>query len=122
MKALLAFAGLLLIGAEPMPAPYVCQLAPADPVGPAFAPNSTFVSDGEPPKRFRGAPKGFVKVAFGQENIDKYCGHPPCAKVFLGCTKGDLVVLPDPFTSPDFARITRHELGHFNGWSAAHGD
>lgn len=120
MRALVALASMLLISAT-QPAP-VCQAAPPAPVGPAFAPNSTYTSDGEPPKRFSVSPKGFVKVAFGQENIDRYCGHPPCMKVFLGCNRGDLIVLPDPYTSGEFARVTRHELAHFAGWPATHGD
>jgi hypothetical protein len=87
----------------------------------ATAPNSTYYNDGDPPARFAKVPKGYVKVMFGQEAINNLCPKAPCGMVTLGCTRGDLLVLPDPFTSPNFVRITRHELGHFAGWPASHG-
>lgn len=87
---------------------------------PNLAEGSTYYDNGEPPKRFLVMPEGFVKVAFGREAIDKYCGVPPCGMRFLGCIRGDLMVLPDP-SDPDFAKIARHEIGHFNGWPATHG-
>jgi hypothetical protein len=108
--------------AVPQTAPAACQPAPVIFAASGLPARSTYVSDGEPPKRFAKAPNGYVKVRFGQQAIDEVCGRPPCGKVFLGCTRGDLIVLPDPFSSPDFARIARHELGHFAGWPASHGE
>lgn len=101
------------------------RCAPAPNVKPmaGLAPNSTYVSDDEPPKRFRSVPRRTVRVAFGRAAINKYCGRPPCGLEFLGCTTDSgLVVLPDPFAAQDFAKITRHELAHVAGWPASHGD
>lgn len=85
-------------------------------------PNATFYTDVEPPTRFAHAPKGSYTVMFGVDAIDKQCGRPPCGMHFLGCRRGNLIVLPDPFSAPNFAQITRHELGHVNGWPDTHGD
>ena len=109
---------LLLTGAE-VP-PQQCS-APVPVPSNVTTPNSNYYNDGEPPKRFAHAPGGEYRVTFGQDAIDKLCGRPPCGMVFEGCVHGDQMALPDPF-SPDFARITRHEAGHLNGWSATHGD
>jgi hypothetical protein len=87
---------------------------------PGLAEGSTYYNSGEPPKRFLVMPKGHIKVKFGRQAIEEECGVPPCGMRFLGCVRGDLMVLPDP-SDPDFAKITRHELGHFNGWPATHG-
>lgn len=112
---------LLLLGAAPSSQPASCEPERVVVQTPGLALNSTYISSSEPPARYRAAPKGYIKVRFGRAAIDEYCGRPPCGRVFLGCTRGDLMVLPDP-DNPDFARITRHELGHFNGWPATHGD
>lgn len=124
MKALFALLALpWATSAVPQTPPeQQCQPAPVIMASQHLAARSTFVSDGEPPKRFAHVPAGYVKVAFGQAAIDKYCGRPPCGTVFLGCNRGDLIILPDPYTSPDFARIARHELSHWAGWPATHGD
>lgn len=87
-------------------------------------PNATYYNDGEPPARFAHAPTGTLKVQFGQAAIDRVCGPPPCGMRFLGCARGDDVVLLDPFTmqGDDFAKLVRHELAHLSGWPATHGD
>jgi hypothetical protein len=121
MKA--ALAALLvpsLVSATPLVTPQ-CQPAPVVKPVPGLAPNSTYTSDAEPPARFLYMPKGYMRVKFGQAAIDENCGVPPCGMIFLGCVRDDLVVLPDP-SHPDFAKITRHEIAHFNGWPASHGD
>lgn len=119
-----ALLALLALGAAPAPAPSQCQPAPIVVPSPSLAPNSTYVSDGEPPERFGGVPSKPVTVEFGQASIDMLCGIPPCGMVFLGCTRGNTMALPDPFTvsSEQFAKIVRHELAHINGWPATHGD
>jgi hypothetical protein len=98
-----------------------CKPAPVVVQGPGMAPNSTFTNDGEPPVRFSYAPKQTMKVALGQENIDRICGVPPCGLRFEGCTRGDVVALPDPWDA-SFGRIARHEFAHINGWPATHGE
>lgn len=85
-------------------------------------PNATYYSDGEPPARFSHPPATPLKIVFGRDQIDALCGRPPCGKVFLGCQRGDMLALPDPFKDPEFAKITRHELAHVNGWPETHGD
>lgn len=104
--------------------PEKCQPAPQIHQTVGLAPHSTFVSEDEPPKRFAYSPNHVLKVAFGQANIDAICGRPPCDKIFLGCTRGDVIVLLDPFKadSLQFAKITRHEIAHVNGWPDTHGD
>jgi hypothetical protein len=111
----------MLVSASPPAA--TCQPAPIVVQKPGMAPNSTYINDGEPPKRYSGPPAGYVKIVFGRTEIDNLCGRPPCDKVFLGCRRGDVLALPDPFSTSDaeFARITRHELAHFNGWPDTHG-
>lgn len=123
MKSALALVALVTASASPPPAP-TCQPAPIVVQAPGVALNSTFVSDGEPPMRFRHLPTHAVIVAFGQTEIDALCGVPPCQKIFLGCIRGDQMALPDPYTtdSETFARVVRHELSHVNGWPASHGD
>lgn len=111
----------LSTGLDPVSANALECAPPVDIVQtPALAPNSTLFSDGEPPARFRQMPEGHIKVMFGQDAINAVCGVPPCGKRFLGCVRNDVMVLPDP-NSPDFAKITRHEIAHFNGWPATHG-
>jgi hypothetical protein len=121
-SALALFAAVMV--AAPSAPIIQCKPVPVVKQTPKIAPNSTYVSSTEPPRRFARPPKGYVKTVFGRQNIDEFCGRPPCGNVFLGCTRGDLLVLPDPFTTSDeeFARVARHELGHFNGWPATHGD
>jgi hypothetical protein len=122
-SALYAVAAVPLISAAPPPAP-TCEPAPVVIQTPTTAANSTYTSDGEPPKRFAMPPDKPVKVAFGGAAIDETCGRPPCNMIFEGCVRGGIVVLPDPFTtdSATFARIVRHELAHVRGWPASHGD
>jgi hypothetical protein len=123
MKALaLALAAFPLMSVAP--ASEQCQPVQVVIQTPSMPPNSTYDSHSEPPKRFGYTKNSVMRVAFGQANIDAICGKPPCERIFLGCTRGDVVVLPDPFTTSDeqFARITRHELAHANGWPASHGD
>jgi hypothetical protein len=105
------------------PSAQTCQPAPVVVLGPGMALNSTYVNDGEPPKRFAHVPSGEVRIRFGQANLDAICGVPPCGLVFEGCTHGNLVVLPDPYkvNNEQFARIARHELAHVAGWPASHG-
>jgi hypothetical protein len=123
MRSLIALAALATVSASPPPQP-ICQPAPVVIQTPQMPANSTYVSDGEPPLRFSHAPDHPLIIGFGQENIDALCGRPPCGKKFLGCTRGDQMALPDPFTtdSMTFGRIVRHELAHVNGWPASHGD
>lgn len=99
------------------PAPVVAQTA-------NLALNSTYVSDGMPPARFRQMPAGYVRVRFGAAAIDELCGRPPCDKVFLGCVRNETLVLRDPclVKGEDYAKIVCHELAHFAGWPATHGD
>jgi hypothetical protein len=87
-------------------------------------PDSTYYSDAEPPKRFSHPPSVTLRIRFGQDAIDKMCGKPACGYVFEGCTRGNEVALPDPYStdSETFARIVKHELAHVNGWPATHGD
>ena len=118
---LLPMAAMTMSAAEP--AQKRCEPAPV--IAPAVAAklpsNSSYISDAEPPARFLTPLKGYVKVYFGREAINEQCGVPPCGKIFLGCRRGDTIVLPDP-SDPHFAKITRHEIAHFNGWPATHGD
>jgi hypothetical protein len=122
-SAMVALLAPLIVSATPSPT-QTCAPAPIVTPGPNFPPNSTYISHGEPPKRYGYPPTYVVRVAFGRANIDAICGRPPCGNVFLGCNRGGVMVLPDPFAtdSEEFARIARHELGHVNGWPASHGD
>jgi len=122
-SALYAVACVPLISAAPPPAP-ACDPAPVVIQTPTIAANSTYISDGEPPKRFAMVPDRPVRVAFGRAAIDATCGRPPCNMVFEGCVRGGVIALPDPFTtdSMTFARVVRHELAHVRGWPASHGD
>jgi hypothetical protein len=125
MRRLVALAALFIVSAAPPPAapPATCQPAPVIVQTPQMPANSTYVSDGEPPLRYSHPPTHPIIIGFGQANIDNLCGRPPCGKIFLGCTRGDQMALPDPFTTDSltFARIVRHELSHVNGWPATHG-
>jgi hypothetical protein len=86
-------------------------------------PNSTYYSNGEPPARFAHIPNVVLHIRYGQQAINDLCGRPPCGMMFLGCTSGTNMALPDPFSmdGEQFARIVRHEIGHLNGWPATHG-
>lgn len=122
LRSLVLAAMVLPLRDAPPPPP---QCEPPQIVAPApnLPANSTYTSDAEPPKRFRVAPRGFIKMRFGQAEIDDLCGRPPCGFVFEGCQRGDEIALPDPFSVPDeqFARIARHELAHHSGWPRSHG-
>ena len=87
-------------------------------------PNSTYYSDSEPPARFAHVPAVTLRIRFGARAIERLCGKPPCDMEFLGCTDGENMALPNPYTtdSAQFAKIVRHELGHVNGWPETHGD
>lgn len=119
-----------VVGCQAAPSPaQTTQTSSCEPVRfvaptPTMAPNSTYVSDSEPPARFSGPPTHGVEVYFGQANIDAICGQPPCGKHFLGCTSGNKMALMDPFTADgeQFMRILRHEIGHENGWPDTHGN
>lgn len=106
------------------PPPVVCDPPRAVKPMPNLAPNSTYVSDAEPPARFRGIPHRPLTIEYGAEAIARFCGRPPCRKRFLGCARGDRIAIIDPFTEDSqlFAKIMRHEMAHLNGWPATHGD
>lgn len=122
MRNLIALVSLATVSASPVTRPQ-CQPAPVVVQTSRIAPNSTYVDDGEPPARFSHVPSRPLLVGFGQKSIDELCGVPPCGLVFEGCTDGDRMALPNPFTtdSATFARIARHELAHHAGWPATHG-
>ena len=90
---LLPMAAMTMSAAEP--AQKRCEPAPV--IAPAVAAklpsNSSYISDAEPPARFLTPLKGYVKVYFGREAINEQCGVPPCGKIFLGCRRGDTIVL-----------------------------
>lgn len=121
MKTLLILGAALTYVSAPAAPPRQCEPARDIVQTPDLAPNSTLFNDGEPPARFLTAPKGHVQVMFGQESIDRICGVPPCDKIFLGCVRGSVIVLPDP-SHKDLAKIIRHEIAHLNGWPRTHGD
>lgn len=116
------FAGLISIASSAFGG--TCSAPLAAPIGPTVAPHSTYYNDGTPPRRFSRVPKRQLKVRFGQAAIDAFCGRPPCGMVFEACTDGNVIALPDPFTTDPqtFSRIVRHELAHVNGWPDSHGD
>lgn len=121
-RVLIVLSALGALGTTPPAAPKQCEPAPVVKPVAGLAPNSTYINSSEPPERFlRQMPAGHIKVAFGREMIDKHCGVPPCNHTFNGCVRGDLLVVPDP-RDPDFDKIMRHEIAHFNGWPATHGD
>jgi hypothetical protein len=50
-------------------------------------------------------------------------GRLPVQRVYRGCERGGVIVLPNPCLWPnrsDYADLTCHELGHVQGWSGAH--
>jgi hypothetical protein len=121
VRALLLLAP-LLVSATP-PAQH-CPKPIAVPQAVATAnPSSTLYTDVEPPARFAHVPRKQLRISFGKEAIDAMCGRPPCGMIFEGCTDGEVMALPDPFTTDPqtFARIVRHELGHVAGWPGTHG-
>jgi hypothetical protein len=122
VRVLIALSALGMLGATPGK-PVQCQPVQPFKAEPGMAANSTYISSDEPPERFlRKMPSKYVKVVFGPEMVDKYCDPAPCDFVTRGCVTGDdLIVLPDP-SEKDFAKIARHEIAHFNGWPASHGD
>lgn len=122
MRALAVLPLLALSAGQPSP-PQTCPKPLPVPVT-VTAPSSTYYTDVEPPARFAHVPPQSLTISFGQDAIARLCGRPPCGMIFLGCTRGNEMALPDPFTtdSQTFARIVRHELGHVAGWPATHGE
>ena len=123
LRALASLALLVNVSAA-QPATPTCEPLPVVVQKPGMAANSTLASTDNPPKRFAHPPVGTMKVAFGEDAIANFCGQPPCGMKFYGCIRGDVVVLPDPFTvsNEQFGRIARHELAHVAGWPETHGD
>jgi hypothetical protein len=122
VRVLVALSALSAMGLAPATEPKQCQPARDIVQTPSMAPNSTKYTAVEPPARFlKTMPAGYVKIRFGREAIDKYCGVPPCGLIFHGCVRDDIIVVPDP-DAKNFMTILRHEIAHFNGWPWTHGD
>ena len=92
----------------------------------ALATNAATFNDGRPPERFtQGAT---VSVEFrDQAGIDVECqalfGQPPAGAKTNACFTGRKVIMPNPCSFPKtdtYAHLLCHELGHVNGWTAAH--
>jgi hypothetical protein len=120
---LAAFALTSCVTASSAKSDAACEPPRALPPSPNLAPNSTYTSDSEPPRKYRGAPSKVIRIQFGQDAIDELCGRP-CGGHFEGCVRGDQLAILDPFKISDeaFGRLMRHELAHENGWPETHGD
>lgn len=93
-----------------------------DPAKVALAPNSTLISSGIPPVRFRG---DNVAAVFFVDDVTKLCGRAKPGFVILACAQGNQIAMPNPCAyaaSERYARIMCHELAHVSGWPATHGD
>ena len=85
-----------------------------------LAAHSTLLSEGPPPARYRANTSFVITLV---NDIEAACGKAPRGYVFLGCTRGRTVYMPNPCTTREsFARILCHEAGHVNGWPRTHGD
>lgn len=88
---------------------------------------ASLFSDGDPPERFRKSAILTLDMR-DQAGIEAECqplyGAPPSGMKTYACSIGPRVVAPNPCTYPAsdaYARMLCHELGHVNGWAAAHG-
>lgn len=104
MKAALALAPLLLIGAQD------------GPQGPVYAGNA--------PARYQG---DNAAVTLYASDVSQFCPTPAPGNIVLGCsyTRDGIavIVLPNPCILADvefYALIACHELGHRNGWAGDH--
>lgn len=96
----------------------------APPTGaPALAPNSTLISTGVPPARYR---KDNAAVVYFVDDVSPLCGRASTPGfVIVACARGNQIAMPNPCrfaASEYYARIMCHELGHVSGWPGTHGD
>jgi hypothetical protein len=77
--------------------------------------------DGYPPLRFQGDATATVEFTY---DVHPSCGKDPPGKRLEACQSGPRITLPNPcdpaFKGEAFARLSCHELGHFNGWPGDH--
>lgn len=80
-----------------------------------------------PPERFQHNAT-VVLMTTDQVGIDQAClaqfGPAPPGMKTDACESGGRIVAPNPCSYPEtdlYARILCHEIGHANGWPAAHG-
>jgi hypothetical protein len=87
--------------------------------------NSTFEFAGQPPLRYREDASTVVEFTSADE-VNRRCagGVPICGKRFLGCRRGNKLIMPHPCrANPEsYAALLCHEVAHVNGWPAYHGD
>lgn len=86
---------------------------------------TTTIYDGNPPPRYQG---DNAAVVFFVDNVNtpERCGVPPSGYVFLGCQKGNIMMVTNPCRlngiPHSYEQILCHELGHRNGWPNTHGN
>lgn len=112
MKALVAVAACLCLGAADPPLP------------PDAPPGSSYVSSAWPPSQYQ---KDGAAVVIFTSDVGAYCGRASPPLTIIACSTAKdgtpIIIMPNPNLAPKddfYAHIMAHELGHSEGWPAWH--